>query len=177
MKQSQSPRIGRLGGAIAVAAAVVSASTACVYTNPQETTRITPATNGINTTVGPAKLEDFLILSRGAAMPGRVLGAITNTTGRDITVKLNEDTGAASAIIRVKAGNRRLLDTEESPVTLARSGAAPGAMVRVQISVDGTSQEIQIPVLDETFKEYAPYFPVLPTPSPTGATSSPTSTS
>ena len=73
MKLSQSPRIVRLGRAMAVAAAVLSASTACEYTNPQETTRITPATNGINTTVGPAKLEDFLILSRGAAKPGRSL--------------------------------------------------------------------------------------------------------
>jgi hypothetical protein len=176
VKLSQSPHLGRLGRAMAVAAAVLLASTACTYTNPQETTRITPATNGINTTVGPAKLEDFLIVSRGAAWPGRVLGAITNTTGRDITVTLNEDPGT-SAIIRVKAGGQRLLATEESPVTLARSGADPGAMVRVRISVDGASREVQIPVLDDTIKEYAQYLPVLPTPSPSGASSFPTSTS
>ena len=190
MKLSHSPRISpRTGGparALVLAAAVLAPSTACGYITPQETNRITPATNGINTTVGPAKLEDLLILSQGAAKPGRVLGAITNTTGGDITVTLNEESGA-TATIPVKARSQRLLGTDTSPVTLARSGADPGAMVRVRISAGGTSQEVQIPVLDNTFKEYAPYLPALPnpspasgapsgTPSPTGTSPSPTRT-
>ena len=45
--------------------------TGCSYDNPAETAKITPATNGINTVVGPIKLADMLILSYGADQPGR----------------------------------------------------------------------------------------------------------
>jgi hypothetical protein len=168
MQPSLKPGIGRLAPALVIAAGVVSGSTACGYINPQETTRITPATNGINTTVGPVKLEDLLILSEGAAKPGRVLGAITNTTGGDITVTPGEESGA-TVTIPVKARSQRLLNTDASPVTLTRSGGSPGSMVPVRISADGTSQDVQIPVLDNTFKEYAPYVPGLPNPSPTSS--------
>ena len=144
----------------------------CSFTNPQETTRITPATNGINTVIGPVKLGNLLILALDANGPGRVIGTVRNTTDHDIVLTLALASGETTTI-PVPAQDRRQLTLDTAPVTFARTGAAPGATLQLKISADTTTQTIPVPVLDATFTEYAPYFPIRPEPPHTPGTTPP----
>lgn len=150
-------------GAALALGAVLLTGTGCAFDNPPETTQITPVTNGISAQVGPMKLEDMLILSYGADQPGRVLGAVFNSSSKDAAVTISGASGS-QARIRVKANGQTLLKTPPA-VTLDPAGGPPGSMVSVRLSEDatGSSADVQLPVLDSSMPEYQPYMP--PTPA------------
>lgn len=169
---------GNRGNVVSVAVLMglaLPGTAGCSFTNPQETTRITPATNGINTVIGPVKLGNLLILVQDAGGPGRVIGTVTNTTENDIILTLGLASGE-TVTIPVRAQGRAQLTPETAPVTFARTGADPGATVQLRINAGTTTQTIPVPVLDATFTEYAPYFPIRTSPAQTpGTTRPPTS--
>ncbi len=103
--------------------AVLLSGTGCAFDNPPETTQITPATNGISAQVGPMKLEDMLILSYSADQPGRVLGAVFNSSSRDATVTISGASGA-HATIQVQANGQTLLKSPPA-VMLNPAGGPP----------------------------------------------------
>lgn len=170
--------IGKRAHVVALSALIglaLPGTAGCSFTNPAETTRITPATNGINTTIGPVKLGNLLILAQDAGGPGRVIGTVTNTTETDIVLTLGLASGE-TVTIPVRAQGRAQLTPDTAPVTFARTGADPGAMVQLKINAGTTTHTIPVPVLDATFTEYAPYFPIRPDPAQSpGATKPPTS--
>ena len=136
--------------------------TGCSYDNPAETAKITPATNGINTVVGPIKLADMLILSYGADQPGRILGTVFNTSSTDAVVTITGATGSKVSI-PVKANGSTSL-AQPPAMVLEPTAGSPGSMVTVQVREDstGTSADIQFPVLDSTLPEYQSYMPATP---------------
>ena len=154
---------------------VLLTGTGCSYDNPAETTKITPATNGINTVVGPIKLADFLILSHGADQPGRIMGTVFNTSSTDAIVTISGATGSKLSI-PVKANGSTSL-AQPPAMMLDPTAGPPGSMVTVRVSEDsaGTSADVQLPVLDSTLPEYQSYMPAAPgSPSATpGSTASP----
>lgn len=159
--------------------------TGCSSDNPAETAKITSATNGINTVVGPIKLADMLILSHGAEQPGRIMGTVFNTSAKDAVVTISGASGPKVSI-PVKANGETSL-AQPPAMMLDPTEGSPGSMVTVRVSEDstGTSAEVQLPVLDSTLPEYQSYMPATPgsgtasgTPSPTqpGSTASPSGT-
>lgn len=155
---------------------VLLTGTACSYDNPAETTKITPATNGINTVVGAMKLADFLVLSHGADQPGRIMGTVFNTSSTDAIVTITGASGPQVSI-PVKANGSTSL-AQPPAMMLDPTAGPPGSMVTVRVSEDatGTSADVQLPVLDSTLPEYQSYMPAVPgTPSATqpGSTASP----
>ena len=158
----------RCAGAALALGAVLLTGTGCAFDNPPETTQITPATNGISAQVGPMKLEDMLILSYGADQPGRVLGAVFNSSSKDATVTISGASGSQTTIW-VKANGQTLLKSPPA-VMLNPAGGPPGSMVTVRMSEDatGASADVQVPVLDSAIPEYQPYMPPKPA---TGTTS------
>ncbi len=133
--------------------------TGCSYDNPAETAKITPATNGINTVVGPIKLADMLILSYGADQPGRIMGTVFNTSSTDAVVTITGAPGSKVSI-PVKANGSTSL-AQPPAMVLEPTAGSPGSMVTVQVREDstGTSADIQFPVLDSTLPEYQSYMP------------------
>ncbi|MFE4227855.1 hypothetical protein ACFRJ8_08220 [Arthrobacter sp. NPDC056886] len=155
--------------------AVLLTGTGCSYDNPAETTKITPATNGINTVVGAIKLADFLILSHGADQPGRIMGTVFNTSSTDAIVTISGNSGPKVSI-PVKANGSTSL-AQPPAMMLDPTAGAPGSMVTVSVSEDstGTSADVQLPVLDSTLPEYQSYMPAAPgsPPATPGSTASP----
>jgi hypothetical protein len=149
-------------------------ATGCSYINPQSTDQISSVADGVQTDLGSLQLRNIFIVSNGTDKPGRVLGAVYNTSGSDIRLTIT-DSGGSSADISVKANGQYLLNSSESPALLDSVGAAPGAMEKLTLSQDGTkgpqTQDFSVPVLNGALKEYQQY---VPTPSPS---SSPTSSS
>jgi hypothetical protein len=157
---------------------VLLTGTGCSYDNPAETAKITPATNGISTVVGPIKLADMLILSHGADQPGRIMGTVFNTSSTDAVVTITGASGSKVSI-PVKANGYTSL-AQPPAMMLEPTAGPPGSMVTVRVSEDsaGASADVQLPVLDATLPEYQSYMPATPgagTPSTTqpGSTASP----
>ena len=141
---------------------VLLTGTGCSFDNPAETAKITPATNGINTQVGPIKMADMLILSYAADQPGRIIGTVFNTSLKDATVTISGASGSKVSI-PVKANSETSL-AQPPAMMLDPAAGSPGALVTVRVSEDstGASADVQLPVLDSTLPEYQSYMPATP---------------
>lgn len=169
---------GRLALAAVAWIGALLGLTGCGYINPQQTTQQYMASDGTHAEVGPVQLRNMLIVASGENRPGRVIGAIYNSSSNDITVTLRGPEGA-QAEVQVEKNSYTLLNESTDPVVLSTAGGKPGSLVDIEVTEDVTnlSQTVTVPVVDATLAEYAPYLPggsPTPTPSVTGtATQSP----
>jgi hypothetical protein len=139
----------------------------CGYTNSQQTSVQYQSSDGIITDLGPLQLRNILIISNGEDQPGRVIGAVYNSSSEDVTLTLNGAEGSQTEV-PVKANSSTLLNNTTDEVVLSTTGGIPGSLVDVKISENGTnvSNTVQVPVLDATLPEYKEYLPAGSTPSP-----------
>jgi len=161
--------------ALAAAALGVGLLTSgCGYTNSQQTSEQYQSSDGIITDLGPLQLRNILIVSNGEDQPGRVIGAVYNSSSQDVTLKLNGAEGSQTEV-PVKANSYTLLNDTADEAILSTTGGIPGSLVDVKISENGTnvSNTVKVPVLDATLPEYKEYLPAGSTASPS-ATPSPT---
>ncbi|WP_307080322.1 hypothetical protein [Arthrobacter pascens] len=170
-------------GKLALAAAALGLGlltvTGCGYITPQQTTHQYAASDGIRADLGPLELRNMLIVSAGEDKPGRLLGAVYNSSSKDVKLTVNGAEGSQTQVT-VKANAYTLLNDSTDEAILSTSGGKPGSLVDVKISEDGTNldQTIKVPVLDATLAEYKEYMPAgseptgttSPTPSPSAST-------
>ncbi|MEW1807327.1 hypothetical protein [Pseudarthrobacter enclensis] len=162
-------------GKLALTAAALGASlltAGCGYITPQQTSHQYSASDGIRTDLGPLQLRNILIVSNGEDEPGRLIGAVYNSSSKDVTLTVNGAKGSQTQV-PVKANSYTLLNDKSDAAILSTTGGKPGSMVDVKISENGTnvSNTVKVPVLDATLKEYKDY---VPTPS-ASATATPSS--
>lgn len=165
-------------GKTAMAAAALSVGlltlTGCGYINAQQTSEQYAASDGTRSDVGPVQLRNMLIVASGEDQPGRVIGAIYNSSSNDVKVTLSGAEGAQTEI-PVKKNSYTLLNESTDPAILSSAGGRPGSLVDITVREDGTNvnQTVKVPVVDGTLKEYQAYLPAgstpTPTPSETGA--------
>ncbi|RKO24443.1 hypothetical protein D7Z96_08365 [Pseudarthrobacter phenanthrenivorans] len=166
-------------GKLALTAAALGVgllASGCGYTNAQQTTAQYQSSDGIITDLGPLKLRNILIISAGEDQPGRVIGAVYNSSSQDVTLTLNGAEGSQTEV-PVKANSSTLLNDSSDEAILSTTGGIPGSLVDVKISESGTnvSNTVKVPVLDATLEEYKEYLPAgstvspSPTPSPTAS--------
>ncbi|YCK79384.1 hypothetical protein M1D32_15400 [Arthrobacter sp. D3-16] len=146
----------------------------CGYTNSQQTSQQYQQSDGINADLGPLELRNMLIVSNGEDQPGRVIGAVYNSSSQDVTLTLNGAEGSQTEVPVKASSYTRLNDTSDEAI-LSTTGGIPGSLVDVKISENGTnvSNTVKVPVLDATLPEYKEYLPAGSTPSPS-PTPSPT---
>ena len=146
----------------------------CGYINSQQTNEQYQASDGIVTDLGPLKLSNFMIVSNGEDEPGRVIGAVYNSSSQDVKLTVNGAEGSQTEI-PVKANSYVLLNNETDEAVLSTTGGIPGSLVDIKITESGTnvSNTVKVPVLDTTLPEYKEYLPAGSTPSPS-PTPSPT---
>ena len=164
-------------GKLALTAAALGVgllTSGCGYTNSQQTTARYQASDGIIADLGPLELRNILIVSAGEDQPGRLIGAVYNSSSQDVTLTVNGAEGSQTEI-PVKANDYTLLNESSDEAILSTTGGIPGSLVDVEISEDGTnvSNTVKVPVLDTTLPEYPEYLPAGSTPAPTSASPSP----
>ncbi|MDJ0357905.1 hypothetical protein [Paenarthrobacter sp. PH39-S1] len=152
----------------------------CSYINPQSTGQIYSASDGVRTDLGKLELRNILVVSSGKDKPGRIIGAVFNTSDTGITLTIS-GSGGSQTRISVKANEPYYLNETTDASILSSVSAMPGATETLTLSQDGSAEpktaELTVPVLDGTLKEYQQYIPrASPTPSPAD-TSSPTPSS
>ncbi|WP_397428272.1 hypothetical protein [Pseudarthrobacter sp. BRE9] len=160
-------------GKLALTAAALGASlltAGCGYITPQQTSHQYSASDGIRADLGPLQLRNILIVSTGEDEPGRLIGAVYNSSSKDVKLTVNGAKGSQTEV-PVKANSYTLLNEDSDKAILSTTGGKPGSLVDVKISENGTnvSNTVKVPVLDATLEEYKGY---VPTPSPSATSSS-----
>lgn len=151
-------------GKLALAAAALSLGlvtvTGCGYITPQQTTHQYTASDGVLADLGPLQLRNFLIVSAGEDRPGRLLGAVYNSSSQDVKLTVNGAEGSQTEV-SVKANSHTLLNESTDEALLSTSGGIAGSLVPVKITESGTNvnKTIDVPVLDGTLEEYKNYVP------------------
>ncbi len=162
---------------IALIGAGALAVSGCSYINPQSTGQIYSASDGVRSDIGSLQLRNILIVSSGENKPGRVIGAVFNTSDSDIQLTISGPAGSQTEIA-VKAHGDYYLNEKSDSSILGTVSAAPGAMELLKLEQTGgagpQSAELNVPVLDGTLKEYRQY---IPTPSPVSTPSESSSSS
>ena len=164
-------------GKLALTAAALGASlltAGCGYITPQQTSHQYSASDGIRADLGPLQLRNILIVSTGENDPGRLIGAVYNSSPKDVKLTVNGAKGSQTEV-PVKANSYTLLNEKSDAAVLSTTGGKPGSLVDVKISENRTnvSNTVKVPVLDATLQEYKSY---VPTPS-ASETSTPSSSS
>ena len=163
---------GKLAMATAALGIGLLSVTGCGYINPQQTSAQYSASDGTRADLGPLELRNFIIVADAEDKPARVIGAVYNTSSKDVVLTIKGAAGAQTQV-PVKQNSHTLLNDSTAAAILSTAGAKPGSLTEVSISEDGTNQNatFKVPVLDGTIVDYKSY---LPTPEPT-ATSTATS--
>ncbi len=172
MNRAQRAKLALTAGALGVGLL----ASGCGYINSQQTSEQYQSSDGIITDLGPLQLRNILIISAGEDQPGRVIGAVYNSSSQDVKLTLNGAEGSQTEV-PVKANSQTLLNESSDEAILSTTGGIPGSLVDVKITEDGTnvSETVKVPVLDATLAEYKEYLPAgstqspSPTPSPTAS--------
>ena len=164
-------------GKMALTAAVVGVgllTAGCGYITPQQTNHQYSASDGIRADLGPLKLRNILIVSAGEDQPGRVIGAVYNSSSKDVKLTMKGAEGSQTEVA-VKANSYTLLNDTTDEAILSTTGGIPGSLVDLKISESGTNvnETVKVPVLDSSIAEYKDYVPAGTTAEPTD-TASPT---
>jgi hypothetical protein len=167
MNRAQSGKLALAAGVLALGLATM---TGCGYITPQQTTHQYSSSDGIRADLGPLQLRNMLIVSAGEDKPGRLIGAVYNSSSQDVKLTVNGARGSQTQV-PVKANSYTLLNKDSDEAILSTTGGKPGSLVDVKISENGTnvSNTVKVPVLDATLQEYKGY---VPTPSPSATSSS-----
>lgn len=168
-------RRGKLAMATAALGIGLLSVSGCGYINPQQTSVQYSASDGTRTDLGPVQLRNMMIVSDGENKPGRVLGAVYNTSSNDVTLTINGASGSQTQV-PVKKNSYVLLNDSTDSATLSTTGGKPGSLVEVTLSESATNMKAKfnMPVLDGTIADYKKY---IPTPTPTATSSSSASSS
>jgi hypothetical protein len=166
---------GKLAMATAALGIGLLSVTGCGYINPQQTAEQYAASDGTMADLGPLQLRNIMVISDGEDKPGRVIGAVYNTSPKDASLTISGADGSQTKV-PVKQNSYLLLEGANEAI-LSKSGAKPGSIVELNISEDATNEtaKFKVPVLDGTIVDYKEYLPAAPEPTGSG-TASPSST-
>jgi hypothetical protein len=153
---------GKLAMATAALGIGLLSVTGCGYINPQQTSEQYAASDGTMADLGPLQLRNIMIISDGEDKPGRVVGAVYNSSSEDAVLTIT-GVGGAQGQVPVKKNSYTLLDGA-TQVTLSKTGGRPGSLVELSISEDATNEsaKFKVPVLDGTIVDYKEYLPTSP---------------
>jgi hypothetical protein len=167
MNRAQSGKLALAAGVLALGLATM---TGCGYITPQQTTHQYSSSDGIRADLGPLQLRNMLIVSAGEDKPGRLIGAVYNSSSQDVKLTVNGAKGSQTQV-PVKANSYTLLNGSTDEAILSTSGGIPGSLVDIKVTEDGTNvnKTVKMPVLDATLPEYKEYLPA--GSEPTGSAS------
>lgn len=160
MKNAASKTAKRASATVALAATLL-ATTGCGYIYTQPTTLIYDASDGVSFTMWPkgqrVAVRNIMVISEGKGQPGRVLGTVYNLGETDQTV--NFKAGDQNFSIKVPAGKHIKLEDNANQVIMNTVSQQPGELIESVATIGQTEEAFNLPVLDGSLEEYAPYLP------------------
>lgn len=158
----------RAAVSVALAGTLLIGLTGCEFFAPQQTTRSYAASDGVNGTVGPVDIRNAFLVTADGTDASLIVSLInSSSTARSVSMQYNSASGVTSQSVLVPA-NASLAIRPGQPVAVTFSGltAKTGSLLPVYFSSGSTSDQLGVPVLDDSLAEYATLTPT-PTPTPT----------
>ncbi len=148
------PARGKRAFASAAALAVLLGTTSCAAINEQATTKVYSPSDGVVADIGDAKLRNIAFITDDADAPARVIGTIGNDSDNSLNVTLSVDGDEVSAQVAPKQPT----SLEEENLVVQKAGE-PGSLIPVKVTVNGTTEDLNVPVLSSALEEYADLTP------------------
>ncbi|HEY8754385.1 MAG TPA: hypothetical protein VIM40_12155, partial [Arthrobacter sp.] len=169
MNRAQGGKLALTAGSLAL---VLATMTGCGYINPQQTSVQYSAADGIRADLGPLQLRNMLIVSAGKDKPGRLIGAVYNSSSQDVKLTANGAQGSQTQV-PVKANSYTLLNESTDAAILSTTGGIAGSLVDVKVTENGTNvtKTVRVPVVDASLPEYKDYVPAGSEPTGTASPS------
>ncbi len=169
----------RAAASLLVAAGLVTGLAACDAVTPQWTTHSYAPSDGVNGTAGPVQIRNALLITDGGVRASLVVGLVNTTTSpASVTVQYTSEGSPKTASVTVPSGELLSVGPDrEETIILDGVSAEPGALFPLYMSVGGKGTQLQVPVLDNSLREYSTLTPSAPSPTMstgTGATETPT---
>jgi hypothetical protein len=151
--------LNRKFAAVAIAVAVALGTTGCTFSSPVASLEVYDPADGVNTDVGKIKVRNLMILTTATGQAA-MFGSIVNQDHDAVatTVELHPHTTVTTPEIPISVGAGEKLDLGYNggqAIPLGFSVKA-GSVVQVHVTVGADKVELNVPVLDGTFVEYAP---------------------
>ena len=153
--------------AVAVAASVAFGTAGCTFMTPVATQNAYQPGDGVNVDLGMmpslVSARNFVYLVN-ASGTGALIGSVINQGSQETNLTIS--TGTVSSSVRVPAAGK--LDFGYNGAAALDLGvtSAPGTLIKLTVADGaGDSKDINVPVLDGTFTEYAGLIPSSPTPA------------
>jgi len=168
-------RVVASAGMAALLAAVLAG---CNFLTPTATLKPYDPSDGVSTVVGDVHVLNALILSDDGEDGNLIFSAVNESGGPvRLTVQFDSAGTKTDLTLPLDDGSNDFGFGEQGQLLLAAIDAQPGGVVPIYFQY-GSEQgkQLDVPVLDGTLEQYAPF---LPTPVPTvtaGATPTPTPT-
>lgn len=110
---------------------------------------------GANNDLEGLELRSISVVAAAKDQPGRLLGMVFNRTAEDIGLVIRDRNDSMNLTVPAKGQigfdtSEHILQSTENP---------PGARTDLTVEAKGTSEVIDVPVLDGTLSQYAPYVP------------------
>ncbi len=152
--------------AVALAFAVAFGTTGCSFNSPVASLEVYDPSDGVNANIGNVQVRNFMYLTT-AAGDGALFGSIVNQAfdAKAVTVELHAHGSSSTATIPVAVGAGEKLDLGYNggqAIPLGVSAKA-GSLIELHVEINGEEITLNVPVLDGTFKEYAPLVNSIPT--------------
>lgn len=151
---TRSARLRRLGAGSAAAVALLAA-TGCSAVSPIATGIPYSPSDGMVADLDGAGVRNLAVVSTGSEEKGRVIGSVVNKTQKDMTVTV--EVNGESKDVEVKAG--KVTSLQDENWELGKTGADAGKYTKGVLKVDGDSEDLEVPVLGPTLKEYQDLVP------------------
>jgi hypothetical protein len=158
----------RLAASVVLAGSLLVAMSACDFITPQETTKISQVSDGVDATAGPVDIRNAMLITVDGTSASLV-AAFVNTSSTDQTVQLQYTSTSGPATEQIVVPADGLLSVRpggQLDVQLNDVKAQPGSLFQAHFAVGSSGQDVHVPVLDDKLPGYETLTPT-PTPSPT----------
>ncbi|HKU04178.1 MAG TPA: hypothetical protein VJQ80_15335 [Arthrobacter sp.] len=147
-----STRLIRLLLCLLLAFGTATGVSGCYNSGVQNYKSVAP---GANLDVAGLELRSISVVTAAEDQPGRLLGMVFNRTGEDIGLMVKDRNDSVD--MTVPANDQIGFDT--SVHILKSTENPPGARTGLTVGAKGKSEVMDVPVLDGTLSQYAPYVP------------------
>ncbi|RKR75357.1 hypothetical protein [Frondihabitans australicus] len=170
----------RTTASIALAGAVIALTAGCNFISPQTTTEQYDASDGFSTNVGSLDVRNAIVFTDDAGKLASLSVTLINnsSSAKNVVFQYDAKGGVKKTVdVVVPADGTISRGTSESDpqLLLTNAKAKPGALLKVFIQYGNQSgKNLDVPVLNGAFKEYAT---LQPTPTTTTVPTAPSTIS
>lgn len=131
----------------------------CTYVAPMDTTRSMNPGDGLNITLGPdVSVSSLLVVTKAEGDPGVLVARVVNVGSEAATVSISGS--GVDEQVDVPANRTASIGgvvKGSQEVVIDSVDQAPGKLIPLTLSSGAGERKVQVPVLDGTLEQYAPY--------------------